>query len=93
MNETIATGLRQPGGPVALTDGRVALVEMDDSRRCLTVIAANGARQEIGRAGGRPSGPVAAPVGWRSTAMIVSGLPAVRKILSFVFLPKAGPCR
>jgi len=56
MNETIATGLRQPGGPVALMDGRVVLVEMDDSRRCLTMIAANGARREIGRAGGRPSG-------------------------------------
>jgi gluconolactonase len=56
MNETIATGLRQPGGPVALPDGRVALVEMGDSRRCLTVIVANGTPREICRPGGRPSG-------------------------------------
>lgn len=56
MNETIATGLRQPGGPVALSDGRVAFVEMGDSRRCLTVIAANGTSREICRPGGRPSG-------------------------------------
>ncbi len=56
MNETLATGLRQPGGPVALPDGRVVLVEMGDSRRCLTVIAASGPPREICRPGGRPSG-------------------------------------
>ncbi|MDL2404897.1 SMP-30/gluconolactonase/LRE family protein [Rhizobium calliandrae] len=56
MNETIATGLRQPKAPVALTDGRIALVEADDSRRCLTMIAAGGSRREICRPGGRPSG-------------------------------------
>ncbi|MBB4567358.1 SMP-30/gluconolactonase/LRE family protein [Rhizobium leucaenae] len=55
MNETIATGLRQPEGPVALMDGRIALVETDESRRCLTMIAA-GARREICRPGGRPTG-------------------------------------
>lgn len=56
MNETFATGLRLPEGPVALPDGRVALVEMDDSRRSLTVIEAGGARREIYRLGGRPTG-------------------------------------
>ncbi|AVA20292.1 MULTISPECIES: SMP-30/gluconolactonase/LRE family protein [unclassified Rhizobium] len=55
MNETMATGLRLPEGPVALTDGRIALVETDDSRRCLTMIV-GGIRREICRTGGRPTG-------------------------------------
>ncbi|WFU09469.1 SMP-30/gluconolactonase/LRE family protein [Rhizobium sp. CB3090] len=55
MNETIATGLRQPEGPVALTDGRIALVETDESRRCLAMVAA-GIRREVCRPGGRPTG-------------------------------------
>ncbi|MDE1992343.1 MAG: SMP-30/gluconolactonase/LRE family protein [Rhizobiaceae bacterium] len=56
MNETIATGLRLPEGPVALADGRFALVEMDDSRRSLTLIATDGSRRELCRPGGRPTG-------------------------------------
>ena len=38
MNETIATGLHLPGGLVALQDGRIALVEMDHTRRRLKLL-------------------------------------------------------
>jgi gluconolactonase len=56
MNETIAAGLHQPEGPVGLPDGRVALLEMEDDRRCLTIIGADGKRREVCRPGGRPTG-------------------------------------
>ncbi|NTJ64635.1 SMP-30/gluconolactonase/LRE family protein [Agrobacterium rhizogenes] len=56
MNETIATGLRLPSGLVALPDGRLALVEMDASRRYLKLYDAGGASREICRLGGTPSG-------------------------------------
>jgi len=56
MNETIAVGLHQPDGPVGLQDGRVALVEMEDGHRCLTVLEQDGRRREICRPGGRPTG-------------------------------------
>ncbi len=56
MNETIAVGLHQPDGPVGLQDGRIACVETEDGRRCVSVIAPRGQRREICRPGGRPSG-------------------------------------
>ncbi|MET0749264.1 MAG: SMP-30/gluconolactonase/LRE family protein [Rhizobium sp.] len=56
MNETIAAGLQQPDGPVGLADGCVALVEMDDDRRCLAIIEADGRRREVCKPGGRPTG-------------------------------------
>ena len=56
MNETIAVGLHQPDGPVGLQDGRIACVETEDGRRCVSVIAPHGQRREICRPGGRPSG-------------------------------------
>lgn len=56
MNETIATGLRLPSGLVALPDGRLALVEMDASRRYLKLYDTGGASREICRLGGTPSG-------------------------------------
>ncbi|MDK4712922.1 SMP-30/gluconolactonase/LRE family protein [Rhizobium sp. CNPSo 4039] len=56
MNETIATGLRLPSGLVALPDGRLAVVEMDASRRCLKLFNASGVPQELCRVGGRPMG-------------------------------------
>jgi gluconolactonase len=56
MNETFASGLQQPDGPVGLLDGRMALVEMEDGRRCLTLIKADGSRREISKPGGRPTG-------------------------------------
>jgi gluconolactonase len=56
MNETIATGLRLPSGLVALPDGRLALVEMDASRRYLKLYDAGGASREVCRLGGTPSG-------------------------------------
>lgn len=58
MNETIATGLRLPNGLVALPDGRLALVEMDVSRRYLKLYDAGGASREVCRLGGTPSGIV-----------------------------------
>ena len=56
MNETIAAGLHLPDGPVGLDDGRVALSEMVDDRRCLTIVDAAGKRLEVARPGGRPTG-------------------------------------
>lgn len=56
MNDTIAVGLRQPEGPVALLDGRIAFVELEDSRRSLSLIENDGSLREICRPGGRPSG-------------------------------------
>jgi gluconolactonase len=57
MNETIATGLHLPDGPVGLADGRVALTEMEDDRGCLTIIDAGRKRREVCRpGGGRPTG-------------------------------------
>ncbi|MGO4565446.1 SMP-30/gluconolactonase/LRE family protein [Rhizobium sp. 2YAF20] len=56
MNETIAAGLHLPDGPVGLDDGRVALSEMVDDRRCLTIVDAAGKRHEVARPGGRPTG-------------------------------------
>ncbi|PZM12032.1 SMP-30/gluconolactonase/LRE family protein [Rhizobium tubonense] len=56
MNETIATGLHLPDGPVGMADGRIALTEMEDDRGCLTIIDAGIKHREICRPGGRPSG-------------------------------------
>jgi gluconolactonase len=56
MNETIAVGLHQPVGPVALLDGRIAFVELEDNRRSLCIIESDGPRREICRLGGRPAG-------------------------------------
>jgi gluconolactonase len=56
MNETIAVGLHQPQGPVALRDGRIAFVELEDNKRSLSVIENNGSQREICRPGGRPAG-------------------------------------
>lgn len=56
MNETIAARLQQPDGPVGLQDGRIALLEMEEGRRCLTVIDPDGRRREVCRPGGRPAG-------------------------------------
>jgi len=56
MNETIAAEFHQPDGPVGLQDGRIALLETEDDRRCLTVIELDGRRNEVLRPGGRPTG-------------------------------------
>jgi gluconolactonase len=56
MNETIAVGLHQPHGPVALPDGRVAFVEMEDIRGSLAIIENDGCRREVCRPGGRAAG-------------------------------------
>lgn len=56
MNDTIATGLRLPSGLVALPGGRLALVEMDASRRSLKLFDTSGANKEVCRIGGSPTG-------------------------------------
>lgn len=55
-NPVVATELRQPEGPAFEADGRLVLVEMDESRECLTRLDSGGARQLISRPGGRPTG-------------------------------------
>jgi gluconolactonase len=55
-NRVVATGLAQPEGPVCLADGSIFLVEMDESRECLTQILDGGERRVIARPGGRPTG-------------------------------------
>jgi gluconolactonase len=56
MNEVLVAGLHQPEGPVALPDGRMALVEMEEGYGSLTMIETDGSRHEICRPGGRPAG-------------------------------------
>lgn len=55
-NAIVATGLRQPEGPVHVQGRGMFLVEMDETRACLTEILPDGNRREICRPGGRPTG-------------------------------------
>lgn len=55
-NTIIATDLGQPEGPAFDAAGALLLVEMDESRQCLTQILADGARDIVCRPGGRPTG-------------------------------------
>lgn len=55
-NRVLATGLAQPEGPAISADGSIYLVEMDESRECVTRINAHGARHVFSRPGGRPTG-------------------------------------
>jgi len=45
-----------PEGPVALPDGRLALVEMGHARKSLTIVSPDGARHLLCRHGGDPNG-------------------------------------
>jgi gluconolactonase len=56
MNDTIASGLCQPDGPVALSDGRVALVEAEESSGSVAIIDTGGLKHEICILGGHPGG-------------------------------------
>jgi len=56
MNPRFAEGVSSPEGPVILADGSVAIVEMGDHRKSVTVVDASGDRREICRAGGNPNG-------------------------------------
>jgi len=57
----VTSGLQFPEGPVALPDGRVALVEM--ARRSVTIVGADGGRQVLAEPGGGPNGLAMGPGG------------------------------
>lgn len=48
--------LSQPEGPVILSDGTLALVEMDEDRESVTLIGPDGEPRMLARPGGRPTG-------------------------------------
>lgn len=55
MNPVLFTGVAQPEGPAFNVRGQLLLVEMDESRRCVTCVK-DGQRHQISRPGGRPTG-------------------------------------
>lgn len=57
----VASGLLFPEGPVALPDGRVALVEI--ARRTVTVIETDGTKRVLAEPGGGPNGLAMGPGG------------------------------
>jgi gluconolactonase len=57
----IASGLRFPEGPVAMADGSVILGEIAGG--AVTRVAPDGAKSEIGKAGGGPNGVATGPDG------------------------------
>ena len=57
----VATGLLFPEGPVALPDGRVALVEI--ARRTVTVVETDGTKRILAEPGGGPNGLAVGPDG------------------------------
>src|SRR5690242_8529432 len=57
----MATGLRFPEGPVAMADGSVILGEIAGG--AVTRVMPNGAKSEIGKAGGGPNGVAVGPDG------------------------------
>jgi gluconolactonase len=57
----VATGLLFPEGPVALPDGRVALVEI--ARRTVTMVEADGTKRVLAEPGGGPNGLAMGPGG------------------------------
>lgn len=60
-HEIVATGLGFPEGPVALPDGSVLLVEIEQG--CLSRIAPDGTRSVLARTGGGPNGAAVGPDG------------------------------
>src|SRR5499426_3344275 len=58
---TIATGLRFPEGPIAMSDGSVVLVEI--ARGTLSRVSPNGAVEVIAQLGGGPNGAAIGPDG------------------------------
>jgi gluconolactonase len=57
----VASGLLFPEGPVALPDGRVALVEI--ARRTVTIVALDGTKRILAEPGGGPNGLAVGPDG------------------------------
>ena len=55
-NRRLCTGLDMPEGPVALPDGKLALVEMGHARKSLTIVSPDGSRNLLCRHGGDPNG-------------------------------------
>lgn len=60
-HEVVATGLGFPEGPVALPDGSVLLVEIEQG--CLTRVFPDGAKKVVARTGGGPNGAAVGPDG------------------------------
>ena len=59
--KVLATGLRFPEGPVALTDGSIALVEIEGGR--VTRVRPDGTVETVARTGGGPNGLAVGPDG------------------------------
>src|SRR5499426_2376321 len=59
--QTLASGLQFPGGPIALPDGNVLLVEI--KRGTLTRIGADGTVTVVAKTGGGPNGAAIGPDG------------------------------
>src|SRR5713101_6876178 len=57
----IASGLRAPEGPVALSDGSVLVVELQGG--ALTRVAPNGKKEVVAEVGGAPNGAAIGPDG------------------------------
>jgi len=55
-NLLFAHGLAMPEGPVALSDGSIALVEMGQSRKSVTIVRPDGTTRTVCRHGGNPNG-------------------------------------
>lgn len=60
-HEVVTTGLAFPEGPVALPDGSVIVVEIEQG--CLTRVFADGRKQVVARTGGGPNGAAVGPDG------------------------------
>ena len=57
----ITTGLRFPGGPVAMPDGSILVVEIE--RQTLTRVAPDGTKTVVAKTGGGPNGAAIGPDG------------------------------
>jgi len=60
--EIVATGLEFPEGPVALSDGRVLVVEIE-GRRVTSIDPTTGQKEELAHVGGGPNGAAIGPDG------------------------------
>ena len=60
-HEIVATGLGFPEGPIALMDGSVLVVEIEQG--CLTQVFANGTTKRLATTGGGPNGAAIGPDG------------------------------
>lgn len=56
MNEAITSGLHLPDGPVALADGRAALVETGEDRSFVVIIETDGSKRRLCQSAGHATG-------------------------------------